>query len=149
LPVPYRLEQFARPLADAIVRYQPRGPYLIGGFCASGLASLEVARLLIERGEKVALLALFNADTPMLQRELAPKAAQLKWLARKAGWQRMKQHLGMVRGLRMLDARRYVMARLNSLWNDFQSIVWQTKIDLRRWLNHGRLNDINQILYTA
>ncbi len=148
LSVPYRLEEFARPLAEAIVRHQPTGPYFVGGFCASGLAALEVARLLAAHGE-VALLALFNAQNPILEAELAPKTEQLRLLAQRAGWNRLKQHLANIRKLSAKDACTYIFARFITLWKDFRSIVWQIGIDIRLRLNAGRLNDINQVLYAA
>src|SRR5205814_1912082 len=147
LSVPYCLDEFARHLAAAIVRYQPTGPYFLGGFCASGLAALEVARLLTERGEKVALLALFNALNPSLHEELAPKRVQLGWLAKRATWSRLKQHLASLRKLSMKEAARYMAVRLNALRQDLESILWQTRIDMRLRFNKGRLHDINQIIY--
>jgi thioesterase domain-containing protein len=45
---------------DAIVALQPEGPYLLAGVSVGGLIMLEVAILLSERGEKVALLALLD-----------------------------------------------------------------------------------------
>ena len=39
---------------------QPRGPYLLGGYCMGGTVALEMAQQLREAGEQVALLALFE-----------------------------------------------------------------------------------------
>ncbi len=50
-------EMAERYLKDILVA-QPEGPYLIGGFCGSGLIAYEMGRRLIESGHEVALLAL-------------------------------------------------------------------------------------------
>jgi len=43
-----------------IQKVQPRGPYHLGGYCMGGTVALEIGRQLFLRGEKVALLALFD-----------------------------------------------------------------------------------------
>jgi amino acid adenylation domain-containing protein len=40
---------------------QPTGPYFLGGFSAGGLVAYEMARQLVEAGERVQLLALFDS----------------------------------------------------------------------------------------
>lgn len=53
----------ARYLAD-LKTLQPRGPYLIGGFCLGGIVAFELARQLRAAGDDVALLALFESPSP-------------------------------------------------------------------------------------
>jgi thioesterase domain-containing protein len=43
---------------------QPHGPYHLSGFCFGGLVAFEMARRLNAQGEKVALLAIFDAPAP-------------------------------------------------------------------------------------
>jgi thioesterase domain-containing protein len=43
---------------------QPKGPYLLGGHCVSGVVALEIARQLIREGEEVKLLALVDTERP-------------------------------------------------------------------------------------
>jgi thioesterase domain-containing protein len=43
---------------------QPRGPYLIGGFCFGGLVAYEMAQQLTRAGETTALLVLIDAANP-------------------------------------------------------------------------------------
>ncbi|MEQ1560344.1 MAG: hypothetical protein ABL933_15595 [Methyloglobulus sp.] len=45
-----------------IVKSQPNGPYLLGGFCEAGLISYEVARNMHLYDYKVALLVMFEVD---------------------------------------------------------------------------------------
>jgi len=58
-------ESFEDAAADylaEVLQVQPQGPYLLGGFSGGGLIAYEMARQLLERGEKV--LAVLMLDTP-------------------------------------------------------------------------------------
>ena len=54
------IEEMSALYAAHIRRVQPRGPYLLGGYCMGGTLAYEVAQRLEALGEKVALLALFD-----------------------------------------------------------------------------------------
>jgi len=54
------IEEMAALYVDEIRRFQPRGPYFIGGYCMGGTLAYEVARQLRVAGEQIALLALFD-----------------------------------------------------------------------------------------
>jgi malonyl CoA-acyl carrier protein transacylase/thioesterase domain-containing protein/acyl carrier protein len=56
-----RLEQMAAFQIRTIRTIQPHGPYLLGGLCAGGHISFELARQLESAGEEVALVALLDA----------------------------------------------------------------------------------------
>jgi thioesterase domain-containing protein/acyl carrier protein len=56
-----RIEEMAQFYLDAILEVQPHGPYLLIGYSLGGLVTLDMAQRLLERGEKVALLALLDA----------------------------------------------------------------------------------------
>lgn len=47
---------------------QPHGPYYLSGFSAGGIAAYEVAQMLTRQGETVALVALLDAFSPMLEK---------------------------------------------------------------------------------
>jgi thioesterase domain-containing protein/acyl carrier protein len=49
---------------DEIKTVQPQGPYLLGGWCMGGGIALEMAHLLEEEGEEVALVALIDTPHP-------------------------------------------------------------------------------------
>jgi amino acid adenylation domain-containing protein len=57
----YTLQAMARRYARLIRDVQPSGPYLIGGHSLGGAIALRVVHLLEAAGEKVALLAVFDA----------------------------------------------------------------------------------------
>jgi len=52
-----RIEEMAEYYAMAIVEVQPHGPYLLAGYSFGGLTALEIAHRLLERGERIGLLA--------------------------------------------------------------------------------------------
>ncbi len=54
------IEEMATLYAKEIRRFQPHGPYLIGGYCMGGTLAYEVARQLRASGEEISLLALFD-----------------------------------------------------------------------------------------
>ena len=66
--------------ATLIRTVQPRGPYRLGGFCASGLVAYEVARHLRASGDVVDRLVLLNAS-PMPPAKIEP----LDMLVRRIG----------------------------------------------------------------
>lgn len=59
---------------NEIKRRQPEGPYIIGGWSAGGVMAYEVARQLVEAGEKVENLVLIDAPCPV---SLDPLPARL------------------------------------------------------------------------
>jgi amino acid adenylation domain-containing protein len=55
------IEGIASYYIDEIRRFQPHGPYYIGGFCFSGLVAYEIGRQLAEQGERLGSVALIDA----------------------------------------------------------------------------------------
>jgi amino acid adenylation domain-containing protein len=51
-------------LLGTIRAAQPHGPYLLGGWCISGLLAYEIAAQLIDAGEKVELVVMLDAPNP-------------------------------------------------------------------------------------
>ncbi len=114
--VPRTIEALAsRYLAD-IERVAPHGPHLLVGFCFGGVVALEMARLLAERGQPVALLALINITAYDLPRLVSPAARA-----------RFRHHWGArLRYLRHKpDALRWVVHRVAGLAND---LVWRLRL---------------------
>lgn len=56
--VPETIEAMAKDYLEIVRQVQPRGPYLLGGYCNGGVVAYEMARQLLQRGEQVPLLAL-------------------------------------------------------------------------------------------
>jgi thioesterase domain-containing protein len=97
-----------------IRRKQPHGPYYLGGFSAGGIAAYEVAQMLIRLGEPVALVALIDAFSPMLEKwslteHWSRKARRFRDRGLRGASERMRFHL--VGWAREFDQR------LRSLWS--------------------------------
>lgn len=67
--------------ADKIMETQPQGPYVLGGWSAGGYYITEVARLLLERGERVESLIII--DSPCRLQYGAPPIELFQFLADK------------------------------------------------------------------
>jgi thioesterase domain-containing protein len=61
-PSEENIRAFARYYAAEIIKVQPQGPYVLGGFCEAGLISYEIAKLMYEKGYQVGMLFLFDRD---------------------------------------------------------------------------------------
>ncbi|HXA13800.1 MAG TPA: amino acid adenylation domain-containing protein, partial [Opitutaceae bacterium] len=58
------IEKMAAHYVEELRRFQPEGPYALGGYCFGGNVAYEMARLLDQQGQRVSLLALMNAAPP-------------------------------------------------------------------------------------
>ena len=58
------VEELAGRVCGMIRSTQPRGPYIVGGYCFGGLLAFEAARQLLSAGESVHLIALFDTPAP-------------------------------------------------------------------------------------
>ena len=62
---PYQsVQEMARECLDEMRTIQPRGPYLLGGYCSDCSMALEIARLLVQQGEDIKLLAMIDGGRP-------------------------------------------------------------------------------------
>lgn len=60
------VEAMAAAYLGAIRRVQPTGPYFLGGYSGGGVIAHEMARRLVDAGEAVSLLVLFDTVSPVL-----------------------------------------------------------------------------------
>jgi len=130
-------------LADFILDYQREGPYFLGGWSASGVVAYETARQLIERGHRVALVAMFDTSNPEFQRRVMKEA----WLDSRA--RKVKFLWAELRGLKLKDAPAYSSGKVKELRRKVATAAWrvQNKVGLR--LNSGPLDEPGQILHLA
>ena len=74
------VEEMAAHYLGEIRKVQPSGPYFIGGYCFGGLVAFEMARILKQRGETPAVVALFSAalrcNHPFVTAQTPPPAAR-------------------------------------------------------------------------
>jgi thioesterase domain-containing protein len=64
------VEQLAQSFLGEIREIQPHGPYQLCGYSKAGLVAYEIARLLLNEGESVQLLALFETWHPGYEKNL-------------------------------------------------------------------------------
>ena len=63
-PIPETIEAMAADRLRALATLQPRGPYLLGGYCNGAFVAFEMARQLAARGEDVPLVVVIEATAP-------------------------------------------------------------------------------------
>lgn len=143
LSVPYRLEDIAAHMADAIRKRQPEGPYYLGGWCLSGVTAWEVARQLIGQGQEVGLVALLDSSNPY-------------YYARFSAWQRLRLTLAKLRfhlaNLAKVDVRSalgYLRERVPEVQRKLLVTRWKLSKLISRHVAAGRLSDAQQISFLA
>jgi len=83
---PYRVEAIASEIVRLIRQQQPSGPYQIGGHSLYGLFAFEAARQLVQLGEQVRLLALFDPYLPNAVRMGFPLSVRIQVQIDAAWW---------------------------------------------------------------
>ena len=71
------ISSIAKRHVETILRTQPKGPYVLGGFCTGGIVAFETAAQLRARGHEVALLVLLDAQNPVFYRRVNSFAVEL------------------------------------------------------------------------
>jgi thioesterase domain-containing protein/acyl carrier protein len=61
------IEEMAEQYVRAILKFQPHGPYFVGGTCIAGLVALDIARQLISHGLEVGLVVLIDTHRPLFR----------------------------------------------------------------------------------
>jgi thioesterase domain-containing protein len=60
--VPETIEAMAADHLQSVLAIQPKGPYVVGGFCYGGVVAFEMARQLQQRGHKVAAVLMIDSQ---------------------------------------------------------------------------------------
>jgi len=63
-PLPESIEGMAARYLQLMKTVQPNGPYVVGGWSMGGVSAMELARQLVEDGNEVAQVLLFDCDYP-------------------------------------------------------------------------------------
>jgi amino acid adenylation domain-containing protein len=58
------IEEMADSYLADLRRFQPKGPYFLGGYCFGGIVAYEMARRLQSEGENVPMIVLINSNPP-------------------------------------------------------------------------------------
>ncbi|MEZ5303394.1 MAG: amino acid adenylation domain-containing protein [Verrucomicrobiales bacterium] len=83
-PIPEeRVEETAARYVEELLRFRPRGPFLLGGYSFGGLVAYEMAQQLRQAGHDVPFLGLFDTENPAA--EVRPyslmERAAVRWSA--------------------------------------------------------------------
>lgn len=127
--VPYTcIEKMAEHYINEIRIIQPEGPYFLGGNCFGGIVAFEMAQQLQAQGQKVALLALFEAYAPGAVYPLYGIKPFFKRLI-----QRIRRHLD---NLSRLSPKEKFLYFMEESRNVMKSKIW--KIAYKFYLDFGR-----------
>lgn len=112
-PQPRSIEEHAGHEVAALLRIHPRGQFLIGGWSASGVLAVEIARRLKELGRDVALVVLFDAPNyaHFLRQTPGTRAAEFF----RGHYLRLRYHAGVLRHRPVTEWMQYLQDRLRSL----------------------------------
>jgi amino acid adenylation domain-containing protein len=75
------IEGIASYYVEEIRRFQPEGPYYIGGFCFSGIVAYEMGRQLVAQGQELGMLALIDSYWHGSRRMTRSAIEKEKWTA--------------------------------------------------------------------
>lgn len=78
-PISHRtIEAMAAAYLEDVRRYQPHGPYVLGGYSAGGCIALEMARQLVASGETVSRVVMLDSWGPaMMSRSFTQRASRM------------------------------------------------------------------------
>jgi thioesterase domain-containing protein len=114
------VEQLAASHVENIRMLQPRGPYRIIGYSFGGMVAYEMATLLANKGEVVALLALVDTLNPSFRSDLSP--AELVKFRKTYLADRIRKYIGNLRRGRIesigADATRFIA-------NKVKPVAWK------------------------
>jgi amino acid adenylation domain-containing protein len=137
------MEDIAACLVKQIREIQPDGPYYLGGFCAGGLMVYEMARQLVKNGQQVALLALFEPQTPA---DYNGRSTEFKM---DSVIRKMKFHLQSLQQLDLKEARLYVRDRTETFLHYMRRLSSGSLRNKPSHPNNGRLGNFEDILFVA
>jgi thioesterase domain-containing protein/acyl carrier protein len=142
LAAPFRLEEIVAGQVEALRKFRPSGPYILGGWCRGGLHAYEMARQLRAQGQDVPLVLMFDSFNAAAQRR------ERRWDA----WRgRLRFHLDNASHLDLRGKVRYCLERV-VLVDRLKKRYWRAnyRVHVRRGHDLApRMKDIEQILALA
>jgi acyl-CoA synthetase (AMP-forming)/AMP-acid ligase II/thioesterase domain-containing protein len=98
---------------EILRRFRPHGPYVLGGWCASGVIAFEMARLLEAEGADAPLVVLLDARNVLSTSACRPRIAD-----------KLHFHINHLRPLPIAAMAAYVFARSRVLWRLALKQLW-------------------------
>jgi amino acid adenylation domain-containing protein len=143
LSVPYQFEEIAAAFVKVVRQAHPHGPYFLAGLCVDGVIAYEMARQLTLEGERVAWVALFDAQNPTTYWDYSGDG-RLGYLLKKG-----KFHLGKLRNLRLGQFSDFTRERLQGIVRRLNRMKWYLSYRARRSSGHVSLQDLDAIIHPA
>jgi amino acid adenylation domain-containing protein len=143
LQVPYKLEDIAGAFVRCLREAQPEGPYYIAGLCVNGVIAYEMARQLIEQGEKIDLLVVFDAQNPAYYEDFSQESRGQ--LFRK----RVEFQFSNLRREGLSGLADFVADRITGIRRRLSVRYWRAVHAWHRRVNIERLEDLEHIVHPA
>jgi len=119
LPVPYRFEDIAAALVVRLREVQPEGPYYLAGLCVNAVLAYEMARLLEEQGQEVAMLVMVDGQNPAYYENFLQEG-RLELLAKK-----LRFHKNKLTEVKLLHLPGYTARRIANIGLRFSVARWR------------------------
>ncbi len=143
LSVPYRFEEIAAAFVKVMREAQPHGPYFLGGFCVNGVVAYEMARQLVEEGEAVALLALFDTQNPLTYWDYS-RDGRVGYLREKGRF-----HLERLKEVRFGQVHAYLGELMVSVRRRARRWIWYLSYAGRRAFRWAGMENLDAIIHLA
>ena len=140
LPVPYKLEDIAAVLVSRMREVQPTGPYYLAGLCVNGVIAYEMASQLVQQGESVGLLVLFDAQNPTFYEDFSQESRS-QLLLRRIGYQ--------LASLRRQKLPGFLRERLIGIHRRLSVRYWRIHYALGLPVDEEQLRDLDTIVHPA
>lgn len=144
------IEEMATAYLKEVRQIQPNGPYYLGGRSFGGTVAYEMARQLVEQGEEIALLAIFDSYPKGWLNLCSDKEAQS--FKKKFLKCRIKRHLENWSKLNAIEKAKYFLEKANYKKRKYKSLLWQMTQKLgigTRPSVDTTIRDIEEINYLA
>lgn len=126
------LEAMATAYRIEIQRFQPQGPYLLGGYCMGGTIALEIATQLIELGEEVAMVSLLDCHN------WANVARPSIFGTLRYNWQKACFHLLNLFSLNAENRKRFLRGKIGEL--NRRKSVWYGNLQKKKNVGETELD---------
>ena len=147
---PYRIEDIASYHIETLRKIQPKGPYLLGGWCLAGVLAYEMARQLTQQGELVELVAMFDSANPAYLRRFNKLELMIR---RTLFWgNKTTMHTRRLVGMNPRNAAHYLWERIGSLKQAARRTLWRLSYKFRNEKTQEvseELKDASAVVYLA
>jgi thioesterase domain-containing protein/acyl carrier protein len=118
-----QVEEMATAYLNEVRQIQPQGPYYLGGRSFGGTVAYEMARQLVEQGEEVALLAIFDSYPKGWLKLCSKEEAQS--FKKQFLKLRVKGHLENWKHLGVTGKAKYFIEKAQYKKRKYKSLLWQ------------------------